>query len=410
MKILFVSYCLPYPKVAHGGGTDLFHLIESLGERHEVHLLATAIETELPHVDEMRPFCRSVKVVVPALTWRPKLRNAWQGLRTNPLLIGRRAHHEMRMWIRRLVEGRGINVAQFEWTGAGVFVDAVPPGTAVTILDEVDVSFLPRRQVFQRARWPWVKAWAFWRYLHTKRWELNICQRFDAILTRSARDKEVLLSHLPQAYVSVLQPWTHVARFADITPAEREKGALLFVGAMDRDENCEAILYFYKHCFPRIRAAVPGVRLWVVGASPQPRVRRLARDPQVSVTGYVEDLRPYYARCHVFVAPMLVGGGVLNKIVDAMGAGRPVVSTSGGNEGIGAVPDEEILIADDAPVFARATVALLRDEGLWGKIARGGRERVQRVYDWEANVANLEGLYLQLIEGKRRELAISKGE
>jgi glycosyltransferase involved in cell wall biosynthesis len=399
MKILFVSCCLPYPQVAHGGGVDLFHLIESLSERHEVHLLATITEEEQPHVDGIKPYCHSLKVVRPALTWRAKLKSAWRTLPTNPLLIGRRARTEIKSWIRGLIEEEGIEVVQFEWTGAGQFVGAVSPDVAATVLDEVDVSFRPKRRLVQLARSPWAKIWAWWAYHRTRRWELDICRRFDAILTRSATDREALRFHLPQAHISILQPWTYVARFADIAPHESEPHTLLFVGAMDRDENCQAIIYFYERCFAQIEAAVPGVELLIVGASPQPRVQNLG-GPQVTVTGYVDDLRPYYARCRVFIAPILVGGGVINKIVDAMGAGRPVVSTSVGNEGLGATPDREILIADDPIAFARQTIALLQDKELWSRIALGGRRHVQRIYNWERNVANLEDLYRHLVRHK----------
>ncbi len=400
MKILFVSFCLPYPQVAHGGGVDLFHLIESLSERHQVHLLSTITEEEESHVDEMKPYCRSLKVVRPALTWRARLKSAWRLLRINPLLLGRRARTEIQSWIGSLIAEEGIEIVQFEWTGAGQFVEAVPPQMAVTVLDEVDVSFRPRRRLAQLARSPWAKVWAWGAYHRTRRWELNICRRFDAILTRSARDREALRFYLPQTHVSILQPWTHVERFADIAPHESEPHTLLFVGAMDRDENCQAIIYFYERGFGRVKAAVPGIELLIAGASPQPRVQNLARDPQVTVTGYVEDLRPYYARCRVFVAPILVGGGIINKIVDAMGAGRPVVSTSVGNEGLGAAPEREILIADDPTTFARQTIALLQDKELWSRIALGGRLHVQRTYHWERNVADLEDLYRRLARQK----------
>lgn len=396
MKILFVSFCLPYPKVAHGGGADLFHLIESLSQRHEIHLLSTADEREMPHAGEMRPFCRSVKVVIPALTLGAKLRNVWRALRTAPsslIYLGRRARREMQTHIRRMVEEEGIEIVQFEWTGAGTLRGAVPAGKAATLLDEVDVSFRPLLQAFRRRPNPW----ALWKYMRTRGWELKLCRRFDAVLTRSESDRDALRAELPSARVEIFQPWTHVARFADISPEEKEKGNILFVGAMDRDENCEAVLHFYRLAFPHIRAAMPQVKLWVVGAAPQKRILALAGDPAVFVTGYVPDLRPYYARAEVCIAPMLLGGGVMNKVIDAMGAGRPVVSTEAGNEGVGARPDEEILLADDPHDFARKTLALLQDEKLWSKIASGGRRLAQETYDWERNVAQLEELYRTLI-------------
>lgn len=397
MNILFVSCLLPYPHVAHGGGVDLFHLIESLSARHEVHLVSIASEPELPYVHDIEPYCTSVRVVTPSWSWRQKLRQAWRGLRTNPLLIGRRARTEMRAFIRQAISEAAIDVAQFEWTATAAYVDAVPPGRTVRILDEVDISYRP---IEHRARHQvprLLRAYALWRSRRAKRSELQLCDRFDAVLTRSEHDRQALNAEIPELAVHVFYPWTHLAELADVREAERQRGRLVFVGAMDRDENCEAVLFFYQRIFPRVRHACPQVEFWVVGANPQSRIMALARDPAVKVTGYVDSLRPIYAACDVFVAPMLLPGGIFNKIVDAMAAGRPVVSTSLGNEGIAAREGEAILIADDPADFAGSVLRLLGDDSLWRHVASSGRGHVQQTYDWQANVRRLESLYEQLV-------------
>jgi len=393
VKILFVSCLLPYPTVAHAGGADLFHLIASLGERgHDTHLVSLApYPGDLAHVDDMRPYCRSLEVVVPALTWKLKWHNLWRGLFTDPLHLGRRAQGEMRAHIRRLAAD-GLDLIQFEWTETGRFVDAAPAGV-VTILDEVDVSFRSR---LRAAR----SDWARWQAYRARRQELALCRRFDLVLTRSASDRDVLLQALPESSVEVLQPWTHLDRFRGIRADECQPGTILFVGAMDRDENCEAVLWFHRHCWPLIRFREPRARLEIVGASPQPRIQRLARDAAITVTGYVPNLRQPYARCHVAVAPILSGGGVMNKVIDAMAAGRPVVSTTAGNDGVAALPGQAVLVADDPEAFAGHVVDLLRDDPLWKRIAQGGRAHIQEIYDWEQNVSYLETLYQQQIRRK----------
>ena len=398
MKILFVSCLLPYPTVAHAGGADLFHLIASLSQRgHDVHLVSLApYAGDLAHVDDMQPYCRSLAVVIPALTWGQKWRNLWRGLFTDPLHLGRRAQREMREHIRRIAAG-GLDVIQFEWTETGRFVDAAPAGV-VTVLDEVDVSFRPR---LRAARSDWDRLQAY----QARGQELVLCSRFDLLLTRSTGDRDVLLQAMPEASVEVLQPWTHVDRFRDIRADERQPGTLLFVGAMDRDENCEAVLWFHRHCWPLIRFREPRARLMIVGAMPQPRIQDLARDTAVTVTGYVPDLRQPYARCHVAIAPILAGGGVINKVIDAMAAGRPVVTTALGNEGVAAPPGQAVLVADDPQAFTGHVLDLLRDDLLWDRIAQAGRAYVQQTYDWKRNVSQLELLYQQYVRRKTGRVA-----
>jgi glycosyltransferase involved in cell wall biosynthesis len=399
VKILFVSCLLPYPAVPHAGGADLFHLIASLaGRGHDVHLVSLApYPGDLAHLDEMRPYCRSLAAVVPALSWGQKWRNLWRGLFTDPLRLGRRAQGEMRAHIRQVAAECGVDVIQFEWTETAHFVDAAPAG-AVTVLDEVDVSFRPRLRAARTDR-------AYIQAYQARRQELGLCRCFDLVLTRSAADRDTLLELLPGAAVEILQPWTHVDPFRGVRADERRPGTVLFVGAMDRDENCQAVLWFHRHCWPLIRARAPEARLEIAGASPQPRVQQLARDPSVTVSGYLPDLREAYARCDVAIAPILAGGGVINKVIDAMAAGRPVVSTSLGNEGVAAPPGQAVLIADDPRVFANHVLDLLRDDRLWNRIAQGGRAHVQQTYDWERNVSHLELLHRQHICRKTRGAA-----
>ncbi len=397
MNVLFVSCLLPYPQVAHGGGADLFHLIDSLSARHEVHLISIVDESDLAYVPGIRRCCASVRVVRPSWTWKQKARQAWSGLWTHPLMIGRRARTEMRAFIRQVVAESAIDVVQFEWTETAAYVDAVPHGQAVRILDEVDVSYRPLEYRAKHWTSSLLKPYVLWRSRRAKRKELAWCSRFDAILTRSEYDRKMLRIDLPDSIVEVFHPWTHLAELADVEESERQRGRLLFVGAMDRDENCDAVLFFYRYIFPQIRQFRPDVEFWIVGANPQARIKALTQDPAVKVTGYVDSLRPAYGACDVFVAPMLLPGGIFNKILDAMASGRPVVTTSLGNEGVSARRGDSILIADEPEDFAHHVLCLLQDDQLWRQIAVLGRRHVQHAYCWQANVSRLESLYARLL-------------
>jgi glycosyltransferase involved in cell wall biosynthesis len=143
---------------------------------------------------------------------------------------------------------------------------------------------------------------------------------------------------------------------------------------MDRGPNVEAVLYFWNDILPIIRAQVPEVKFIIVGSRPLPEVLALAdKDANTIVTGFVEDIEPSYKTSTVFVAPLLTGGGIVVKILDALASGTPVVTTSIGNEGIGATPGEHLLIADSAVQFAAKVVQLLQDRPLRERLASAGR-------------------------------------
>jgi glycosyltransferase involved in cell wall biosynthesis len=171
---------------------------------------------------------------------------------------------------------------------------------------------------------------------------------------------------------------------------------MLFVGAMHRDANIDAVRWFHDEMLPRVRAAVPAARLTVVGAEPPPSIRALAAGPGVEVTGFVDALEPYYARAAVFVAPLRIAGGIAGKTLDALAAGCPVVTTTLGNEAFGATPGAHLLTADTPADFAAAVVRVLGDAALRQRLSEGGRAFAQARYDPAVSAAALEDEHARL--------------
>lgn len=277
----------------------------------------------------------------------------------------------------------------------GQYLDLVREGRSV--LDEVDVHSLVAYRQLRYVKHPIRKAHDWFEWAKCQTFELGACQRADLVLTRSEKDRRFLQSYLPGLRVEILPPWFEgLEQFAHISEKPTEEKSLLFLGLMNRIRNVEAALYFYEKVLPLIREEIPQVKFYIVGSSPTEKIQRLARDKDVVVTGYVKDIGPYYEKCAVFVAPILVGGGIIVKTLNAMSAGRPAVTTRFGNEGIEAIPEQGIRIADSPEDFAQKTVELLTGEGLWHRIAKNGREFVQRKYNWERAMQSLEKVYLGL--------------
>lgn len=158
---------------------------------------------------------------------------------------------------------------------------------------------------------------------------------------------------------------------------------ILFTGTMNHPPNREGILWFHAHVWPLVRRELPDARLLVVGRHPQAEVLALAeRDRSVEVTGEVADMAPYFADATVVVAPLLSGGGTRLKILDAFAARRAVVATSLGAAGLDVQGGRHLLVADDGPGFASATVRLLTDARLRDEIAARGRRLVEERYGW----------------------------
>ncbi|HEY5974721.1 MAG TPA: glycosyltransferase family 4 protein, partial [Geobacteraceae bacterium] len=145
-----------------------------------------------------------------------------------------------------------------------------------------------------------------------------------------------------------------------------------------------------RQVFPLVRRDLPTARFIIAGYGPPPELLALAADPQVTVTGYVEDLDRCHKEAAVFVAPILTGGGIIVKLLDALAAGTPTVSSSFGNEGVGAVAGRDLLVADEPAAFAAAVVRLLDDQEYAARLGASGQAFVRQQYGREAVMARLD--------------------
>jgi glycosyltransferase involved in cell wall biosynthesis len=163
---------------------------------------------------------------------------------------------------------------------------------------------------------------------------------------------------------------------------ERDRNALIFVGAYTHPPNVDAALFFVNEVLPLIVAAKPNVRLRLIGFAPPPEVLALASD-EVEVLGYVEETAPYLDSSYISIAPIRFGAGVKGKIGDAMAHRLPVVTTSVGVEGFGLTPGDNILVGNTPREFADAVIRLLVDDALHEKLAQAGFDFIRQNFSEE---------------------------
>jgi glycosyltransferase involved in cell wall biosynthesis len=167
------------------------------------------------------------------------------------------------------------------------------------------------------------------------------------------------------------------------------------MGRMDYHANIDAALFFVREVWPRVRDRRPELRLAIVGAQPPKQILAL-REHGAMVTGTVDDVRPYYRSALVSVVPLRVGGGTRLKVLEAMAAGAPVVSTTLGAEGLAITPGKDILIADSPGAMADAITGLQTGSPLWQQLADNGKQLVRAKYDWAVVGETLWRLHCQL--------------
>ncbi|MGC9396660.1 MAG: glycosyltransferase [Anaerolineae bacterium] len=385
-RTLFIYKQFPAPSVGHAGGESLFGLMEALHRRgHRLALVARMRDEERALLPAVEAICERVITVphhrsIPG--WRPlALVRSYLALRR----AAKRALRELRP-----------DLVHIETTQTAVVLLGLrlPPSSFRT----QDVNWFMWEQKAIHAR-GLKRLWAKAMTAAFRAFEPLLCRRHDLILAISEGDRALLAPVCGERRLHLLPLAPAVPAGPDAPPAVPPgPPALLFVGAMDRAHNLAGVMWFLDHVWPRIRETWPDARFYIVGGHPPAELQARAEKDHCVVTGFVDDLAAWYRAATVFVSPMLVAGGLLQKVVDAMALGVPVVATSVCNHGLGATPGEHLLAADTPEEFAAAILALLRDPEARARLGSAGQHFIQTRYDTETAIAQWEAALIRLLE------------
>lgn len=385
MRVLFLDLTIPVP-ADNGHKLRTWALLRALaGEGHEVTMVAFARPGEGPAPPAaLRGVC--ARVVTVPLRWtnlsaagdhQARLRAL---VRPWPYAVGRFASADMRDQVLRGVADGGADIVICD-----VFTAInLPPLNVPVVVNLENIEHVVLRRYLACERHPLRRAYGWLEYRKMWRWEQALGARASLGLACSATDRTIVRRLCPSLPVHVAPNVVDLppARWADMAG---EEGTVLFQGGMDWYPNRDAVDFFVSGILPRLRARVPSVRFIAAGRNPFPAfVRRFANRPEVSFTGTVPDMRPVIARASVCVVPLRIGSGTRLKILESAGMSRAVVSTRVGAEGLGFVPGEEIVLADEPDAFADAVADLLVDAERRRALGDAARARVARHYTLRA--------------------------
>jgi glycosyltransferase involved in cell wall biosynthesis len=218
-----------------------------------------------------------------------------------------------------------------------------------------------------------------WRKLRAR--EIEACRSAALTIAVSDDDRRRLASLAPDARICAVPTGVDTHYFSP-NGYHEHGNRIVFSGSMDWHPNEDAVAYFADAILPRIRAAVPDVSMTVVGRNPTARLRELAAQAGITLTGTVDDVRPWIAEGQVYVVPLRAGSGTRLKIFEALAMAKPVVSTTVGAEGLALQPGRHFVVADDPDAFADAVVQLLRNPERRRALGGAGRSLVETYCSW----------------------------
>ncbi len=386
MNILFACHRMPCPP-SSGAKIRAFHLIRHLAQRHCVVVATLAhSEGELREGKGLSDWCRQViaEVLPPRTRWR-RAATAFAAGRSGSMAYfwSPRLCARVRETVRQTSFDAVIGCCAF----AARYVADIP--AAVRVLDFCDLDSAKWADYARQRAFPLSVGYGLEaRRLRAE--EKDLALRFDCCTVATAGELEQFKTLGVSTPCRVLSNGVDFAYFRRERPEPQDSRVIVFVGRMDYFPNVQGIVRFAREAFPLIRQNVPEAELRIIGAHPARGVRELASLPGVTLTGSVPDVRPYLRDAAVAIAPLYLARGTQNKILEAMAAEIPVVTTPLAAKGVQVVTGRDLLVAETSAEFAAQVTRLLQSPELRRELSCAALEQVAAAHSWAASLQLLD--------------------
>ena len=373
MNILFLTSRLPFPPIG-GDKLRVFKFLEFLSKENYITLfLFIDNKFQIPDIEVYKKYFSRIEIIY--LPSYISYLNCIIGLFGKlPLQVYYYRSRRMRRLIEKEIENFDL-----------IFVHLIRMAEYVKgfkmipkILDLTDAISLN----YQRS----IKYQKGLKYLISRiekdrvlKYEIEIIKDFNRNFLVSETDKNYLNGYAETEDVEIIPNGVDLEYFS-YNENNFDAKCIVFMGNMRTYPNNDTVKYFCDSIFPIVLRRYPDVKFYIVGANPTREVFALGKRKNVIVTGEVDDIRPYIRRAVVSVCPLRVGSGILNKILESMALGTPVVTSTIGLEGIDAIPNEEILVSDNKYEFAEKIISLMENPDLRNRIALNGRKLIEEKY------------------------------
>lgn len=379
MKILFVSAVLPYP-LHSGGQIRIYNLLKRLSSTHEIHLFSfIRSESEKKHLPQL-PFCKSVTTVHRGRVWQPKY--LFKTLTSSyPLLWTSYHSSEMLGLLASEISMGNYDLVHIE---PGYVWPSLPETRIPVVVCEHNIEHTVYEAYAKQFPIGILRPFLMRDVVKMKSWQRHVWKRADHIITVSESDK----TFIQQSNVSVVPNGVDTKAFA-FRPKKTmsENLTLLYVGNFRWMENKDAAEHLIRDWWPAIQNKYPDAILRIVG-------KNAPAGPYF--VGSVEKIQDELYAADIMLAPIRIGGGTKYKILEAMAAGLPVVTSSLGIMGMHGETKKHFLIAESSADVLES-IAYLRDDAKRMDMVTSGRELVEKEYSWDLIAQKLDRIWNSLL-------------
>jgi len=388
---------LPYPLLS-GGQIRTYNLLKHFKDKHEITLFSfIRKDEERQYLPELEKFCRKVVVF--------KRRPAWSlsnillaGFSAFPfVMISTYLSRSVRQAIHQEISQDNYDVIHAE---PFYMMPNIPRTTIPILLVEQTIEYLVYQKYADDFRFFPLKPLLYLDVLKLRLWEEYFWRRATRLVAMSAEDRRLMLKATRGLKkIDIVANGVDASYFNAVKHQVNGTPTILFVGNFKWLPNKDAATFLAREVWPLIvNTQLPQAKLWIVGANPTTEIKALGKIPGVTVEGEIADIRSAFARASVLLAPIRNGRGTKYKVLEAMAASLPVVTTPLGIDGLAVKPNQHVLVATTAKELAGATVNLLKNFKLGQQISRAAKDLITQKYNWSVISQNLDRIYRELGE------------
>ena len=378
MKILFLSRWFPFP-ANNGSKLRVYNLLRGLAEHHNVTLVSFVDHTNIGvDLSEARLLCSDVHVI-PWRDFNPNSRKARLGfLNLTPRFLLDTYSEQMETTIREMISSKPFDLVIA--SGLSMASYYLSFGNVPAMFEEIELGLFHDEMAYAKNMNKRIRLGLTWHKL--QRYLSHIIESFSICTVVSERERQLFISNFPthKEKVTVLPNCVTFDEYQGLSVSS-VSNQLIFSGPFRYRVNYDAMQWFIGEVYPIILDKMPETCLIITGDHEN---LPLPSAPNITLTGYVDDIKPLIASSRISIAPLLTGGGTRLKILEAMALGTPVVSTSKGAEGLDAIRDKQILIADSPNAFASQVIRILKDGELYKNLSNNGKSFVKENYNWQS--------------------------
>jgi glycosyltransferase involved in cell wall biosynthesis len=389
MKIIYLTSRFPYP-INKGDKLRSYHQIKELSKSHEIHLISLSEKSiSEKNIWALNKYCKSITIY--KMVFLKRIFNLFKTLFNNkPFQVNYFYHYSIQKKLNNKIDGISPDYIFCQLIRTAMYVKN--NHTTAKVLDYMDSlsKGMERRIKISNL---FIKPFVIMEFQRLKRFENLAFEFFNKHIIISENDRKEI-AHNKKDEIEIIGNGIDTNYFQKIDT--EIKYELVFIGNLSYLPNIEAANFIAKKVLPKLLEKLPRIKILIAGSNPSKRVLKLA-NKNIEIQGWVEDIRKTYSSGKIFFAPMTIGSGLQNKLLEAMSTSIPCITSELSNRSLKAVEKKNILIGRSVNEYVNHITLLLNDEKKRKKIGESGRKYVIKNYNWKTSNDKL----LRLLKSKQ---------